>query len=221
MMQFKFQAPGIMGGSKDEANSLAEKITALNASEGYLAHAELAEMEKDSGQMEAFYLKAAQANPKNYEAHTALGKFYSQSPHAKYEEAAKQAQSALQLESRRIEAYWILARVYALQQRGSDLEQVLASAEKNVPDDFRPLYEAAQGLMEIAQNLPKAEGYARRYLSQEPEGEEPDAAEAHRVLGLVFEKEGRNADALAEIRTALQLRPNFKAAKEDLKRLNN
>ncbi len=221
MMQFKFQAPGIMGGSKDEANSLAEKITALNASEGYLAHAELAEMEKDSGQMEAFYLKAVQANPKNYEAHTALGKFYSQSPHAKYEEAAKQAQSALQLESRRIEAYWILARVYALQQRGSDLEQVLASAEKNVPDDFRPLYEAAQGLMEIAQNLPKAEGYARRYLSQEPEGEEPDAADAHRVLGLVFEKEGRNADALAEIRTALQLRPNFKAAKEDLKRLNN
>jgi len=47
MMQFKFQAPGLMGGSKDEARALADKITLLNPSEGYLAHAELAELEKN------------------------------------------------------------------------------------------------------------------------------------------------------------------------------
>ena len=75
--------------------------------------------------------------------------------------------------------------------------------------------------MEISQNLAKAEDYARRYLSQEPEGEEPDAADGHRQLGLVLEKEGRNADARSEMKTALQLRPSFKAAKEDLKRLEN
>jgi len=39
-------------------------------------------------------------------------------------------------------------------------------------------------------------------------------------LALVFEKEGRNAEAREEIQTALQLRPNFKAAKEDLKRMD-
>jgi hypothetical protein len=37
----------------------------------------------------------------------------------------------------------------------------------------------------------------------------------------VFGKEGRNADARAEIETALGLRPNFKAAKDDLKKLGN
>jgi tetratricopeptide (TPR) repeat protein len=220
MVQFKYQAPGIMGGSKDEAGALAEKITALNASEGYLAHAELAELEKDPGQMEIFYLKAVQANPRSYDAQTALAKFYSQFPHAKYDESTKHAQNALQLDPRRTEAYWILARIFALQQRWSDLEQTLANAEKNVPDDLRPFYEAARGLLEIGKDYQRAEGYLRRYLSQEPEGEEPDAADAHRVLGLVLEKEGRKAQARAEIQTAVRLRPNFKAAKDDLKRLD-
>src|SRR5579862_4491788 len=82
LMQFKYQAPGIMGGSKDEARELAGKITALNASEGYLSFAELAEFDKDSTQMEAFYRKAVQANPRNYDAQVALAKFYSQPPHA-------------------------------------------------------------------------------------------------------------------------------------------
>jgi Flp pilus assembly protein TadD len=75
--------------------------------------------------------------------------------------------------------------------------------------------------VEIGKELPRAEGYAKKYLSQEPEGGEPDAAEAHRLLALVFGKEGRNADARAEIETALGLRPNFKAAKDDLKKLGN
>jgi tetratricopeptide (TPR) repeat protein len=221
MMQFKYQAPGIMGGSKDEARALAEKITALNASEGYMAHAELAELEKDSGQMETFYLKAVQASPRNYEAQTALAKFYSQSPHAKYGAAAIDAQAALQLDPTRVEAYWILARVFALELQRGDLEQTLANAEKIVPDDLRPFYEASLALLEAGKDYQRAEGYLRKYLSQEPEGEEPDAADAHRLLGLVFEKEGRTAEARVEIQSAIRLRPNFKAAKDDLKRLED
>jgi Flp pilus assembly protein TadD len=75
--------------------------------------------------------------------------------------------------------------------------------------------------LEIGKEFPRAESYAKKYLLQEPEGEEPDYAEAHRLLGLVFEREGRVAEARGELTTALQLRPNFKAAKGDLKRLEN
>jgi tetratricopeptide (TPR) repeat protein len=221
MMQFKFQAPGLMGGDKNEAHALAEKITLLNASEGYLAHAELAELEKDPAQMEAYFLKAVQASPKNYGAQTALAKFYSQSPRANYGEAAKHAQEALRLDPTQVGAHWILARVFALQERWGDVEQTLATAQKNVPDDLRPFYEAAQALLETGKEFPRAERYAKEYLSQEPEGGEPDAAEAHRLLALVFEKEGRNTEAGAEIQTALRIRPTFKAAKDDLKRLEN
>ena len=70
-----------------------------------------------------------------------------------------------------------------------------------------------------ARSFPRAEGYAKKYLSQEPEGEEPDNAEAHRLLGLLFEREGRKGDARTEIQTALHLRPNFKAAKDDLEEI--
>jgi tetratricopeptide (TPR) repeat protein len=162
-----------------------------------------------------------QANPRNYDAQTALAKFYSQSPHTKYDEAAKHAQVALQLDPTRVEAYWILARVFALQQQLGRLEQTLANSEKNVPDDLRPFYEAAQALLEAGEDYRRAEGYSKRYLSQNPEGEEPDAADAHRLLGLVLEKEGRMAEARVEIHAAIRLRPNFKAAKDDLKRLED
>jgi len=221
MMQFKFQAPPLMGGNKDEAQTLAERITRLDASEGYLSHAKLAELANNPAQEEAYYSKAVQANPKNYSALTARAKFYSQAPHAKYAEAARDAQQALQLDPGQITAQWVLARVYAVQERWADLEQTLAAAENNVQDDLRPNYEAAQALLEIGKELPRAESYAKKYLSQEPEGDEPDSADAHRLLGLIFEREGRRADAHAEIQSALRLRPNFKAAKDDLKRLDN
>jgi len=128
---------------------------------------------------------------------------------------------ALPLDPERVQAYWILARVFALQLRWNDLELTLANAQKNVPDDLRPLYEASQGLLQAGKDYQRAEGYARKYLSQNAEGEEPDAADGHRLLGLLLEREGRKPEALAEIQTALRLRSNFKAAKEDLKRLED
>ncbi len=221
MMQFKYQAPGIMGGNKDEAQSLAEKITALNPCEGSLARAELAELDKDSRQEETDYLKAVQEDSESYDAQVSLAKFYSQSVQGKYDEAGKYAHAAIQIDPGRIDAHWVLARVCAIQQRWTDLDQALATAEKNVPDDLCPYYEAAQGLFEIGRDFQRADAYLRKYLSQEPEAGEPDAADAHRLLGLMLEKQGRGPEALAEIQTALRLRPDFKAAKEDLKRLEN
>ena len=218
MMQFKFQAPSMMGGNKDEARWLAETITALNASEGYLDQAEL---EKDPAKMETDYLKAVQANPRNYDALTALAKFYSEAPHTNRDEAVKLAQAAAGLDPGRIEAYWILVRIFASRGRWGNLENVLAAAEQRVPDDLRPFYEAAQALRESGTELPRAESCAKKYLTQEPEGDEPDIAEAHRLLGLIYAGEDRYGEARAEIRTALQLRPGFKAAKEDLKKLGN
>jgi tetratricopeptide (TPR) repeat protein len=220
MMQFKFQAPALLGGDKDQARALAEEMTRLNPRNGYLAHAELAELETNSTEVEAYYLKAVEADPKNYRALTSLAEFDSHSPPAKYDLATKHAKEALQLDPSRVGAYWILARVFALQQRWGDLDPILVASERNVPDDLRPFYEAARALLETGKEFPRAEGYVKKYLSQEPEGGEPDAAEAHRLLALVFEKEGRNSEARAEIQAALQLRPNFKSAKEDLARID-
>jgi tetratricopeptide (TPR) repeat protein len=220
MMQFKFQAPAALGGDKADARRLAEEITRLNPSEGYLAHAELAELEKNAAQVEAYYLKAVEADPQNYHALTSMAEFDSQSPHANYDSALKYTQQALQLDPSRAGAYWIFARVFALQERWGDLDKILSVSESNVPDDLRPFYETARALLETGKELPRAEGCVKKYLSQEPEGEEPDIADAHRLLALVLEKEGRKAEARVEIQAALQLRPNFREAKEDLKKMD-
>ncbi len=220
MMQFKFQAPGLMGGDKNQARALADTITRLNPSEGYLSRAKLAELEKNPAEVEGDYLKAVEAGPRNYGALTALAKFYSHAPPAKYELAVKNAQQAVEIDPLRVEAYWILARLFALQERWNDLDSLLGAAEEKVPDDLRPYYEAANAQLETGKDLPRAEKYAKKYLAQESEGDGPGAADAHRLLGLVSEKQGRVAEARAELETALRLRPNFKAAKEDLARIN-
>ena len=47
----------------------------------------------------------------------------------------------------------------------------------------------------------------------------PLLAGAHWSLGLVYEKEGRKQDAIAELETSLRLKPDFEPAQKDLKRL--
>jgi len=221
MMQFKYRAPTIIGGSKEEAHALALRIGHLDAHRGYLALAELAKLEHHQAQVEAYLLKAVQTNPKCYVGLTSLAEFYAQLTVPKYDDAIKYARYALSVDGKRVEAYWILARSYAHEQRWSDLGQILGLSAQAVPDDFRPFYEAAQGLLDVGADSPKAEDYAKKYLSEEPEAEEPDPAEAHLLLGRVLEMEGRNTLARKEIQTALLDRPDLKAAKHYLKRLDD
>jgi len=56
---------------------------------------------------------------------------------------------------------------------------------KGIPDDFSPYYEAARTLLAEGADLPRAERYLRKYLTQDPEGETPSPALAHWRLGLV------------------------------------
>jgi tetratricopeptide (TPR) repeat protein len=221
LMEYSFQAPGLMGGDKGKARAIAEKLVQLSPVRGYLAQADLAREAKDSAKVEEWFLKAVQADPKNYEAQTALAGFYTQPSHRKTEGAEKHAREAVQLDPARAKGYSILAMVIALEQRWGELEAVLSTSERNVPDDLTPYFQAANALLESGVELKRGEAYLHKYLAQEPEGEEPDAAHAHRLLGLILEKQGRGAEAVSELKTAVQMNPRFKAAKEDLERMKS
>jgi Tetratricopeptide repeat len=220
-MEFCNQAPGIMGGDKAKARDFAQQILLINPARGYLAQAELASELKQPGALPDLYAKAVGASPQDYEVRAQAAAFYARDDQQKFADAESNARAALALDPGRVAAYSVLARVYAERQETEKLQDVLSRAEKNIPDDLAPNYAAAQALLTVGKDLPRAEACVRKYLATEPEGEEPDAAQAHRLLGLILEREGKRVEAQSEVENALALKPNLRGAKDDLQRIKN
>jgi len=219
LIEFYFQAPGIAGGDKAKAHALAEEITAIDPVRGYIAQASLARRERKNDLLESYYLKAVAAKPKSYEALVNLAGFYSREARNKIDLAEKYALEALDLEPGRIQAYGLLAQYLVRLERWPELDQIFEQAEKNVPDNLAPYFQAGRVVFQRGKDLARAERYFRKYLSQEPEATFPSAAQAYWRLGLTLEKMNRKAEAVEAIRTAVKLDPSLEGAKRDLKRI--
>jgi tetratricopeptide (TPR) repeat protein len=218
LMEFYLLAPGIAGGDEHKAAATADRIAAIDPMEGYLAQARLAEFQKQPGKGEEFLKKAAELQPSRYQPQTQLTQFYLS--HDRFNAAAAEhhARAAQMLDPSRMPAYAALAEVYAEGGNWTELDSTLGAAAREVPDDLTPYYRAAERLLASGRDFPRAERYLRTYLSQEPEGNAPTLAEAHWKLGLVLEKQRRNAEAVSEWKEALKLDHASPAAHE-LKRV--
>lgn len=202
LLEFYLQAPRLMGGGQDKARVMADEIAKIDPVSGFQAQARLAQEGKDLGREQDAFGKVAAAGPKTYDAAIDLANYYlrpagsggavsAASPPSNSRGAEKFARQSVRLDPSRVAGYAVLARLYAVEQRWKDLDSVLADSEKNVPDNLRPYYRAAEALLAGNRDLPRAERYFRKYLSQEPEPDSPTLAEAQKQLGLVLEKEGR------------------------------
>jgi tetratricopeptide (TPR) repeat protein len=213
-------APAMAGGDKKKAAEIANEMVKSDAAAGYLALARIARAEKEEGKLEGLYQKTVESDPKRYEARMALAAFYSAAPHQNFAAMEQHARAALDLNPDRIGAYRWLAFALASQKRFDEMSKVLARAEAAVPDDLSPFVFAARAMLGGGFELPKAETYLKKYLTEtkEPEAGAPPFAGAHWSLGLVYEKEGRRAEAKSELQTAVRLKPDFEPAKNDLKR---
>jgi Tfp pilus assembly protein PilF len=68
--------------------------------------------------------------------------------------------------------------------------------------------------------LPRGEEALKKYLTYKPAENEPSLANAHYLLGMVYEKEGKKAEAKASYANALRLAPGSKEITEALKRVS-
>jgi superkiller protein 3 len=120
-----------------------------------------------------------------------------------------------------MDAYRWLVYALVFQKRFEDAAKLITRAEAAIPDDLAPYVHAARAMLREGVELPRAESYLKKYMNEtkEPEPASPSIAGAHWSLGLVYEKEGRKAEARSELETAVRLNPNFEPAKRDLKRL--
>ena len=180
LLEFYLLAPGIAGGDVRKAEATAGRIGAIDPAEGFLARARVAEFEKRSSDVEAYLRRAVEVVPSAYRAHIALGQFYLKSVPPKLAEAAREARLAVALDGGRVDGYSILAAVQAQRGEWEALNDTLSASVVAVPDDLTPYFRAAEHVQRP--NWDRAERYLRIYLTQEPEGNEPTAAEARGKL---------------------------------------
>jgi len=224
LMEFYYRAPGIVGGDKKKAEAIPDQIMAINKVDGYIAKVHLlgrSNPPPSVNQFEQLWVQAVQADPTRFEPHINLASIYAGGTSPRWELAEKEALQAKKIDPDRTGAYSILAAAYAAGERWLDLDGILAEAERVIPDNLTPYLRASIQLTTANKDLPRAERYARKYLSQEPEPNSTNLAGAHYRLAQVLEKEGRKPDAIGELQAALKLDPKFEQAQKDLKRLKS
>jgi len=221
-MMYAWKAPAMAGGDRNRAWQIAAHISQVSPVWGYLARARLAQEEGNDKEVETALRKAVAVDPSFYRARLALARFYCCTAQQKrYAQAEQNAQEAIALDPSNAGGWEILARVYAAERRGAQLNDALARAASAAPDDLTPFYAAASVLFETGQDFPHAEQYLQRYLGRQVEGREPSHAEACWLLAELYEHEGRKSDAVRELQAAIHLDPGFEAARRDLNRLRH
>ncbi|MGH9815525.1 MAG: tetratricopeptide repeat protein [Candidatus Acidiferrales bacterium] len=219
LIDFHLSAPGMVGGDKDRARALADEILRIDPARGWLAKARIARKRKQTAQLESLYQQAVQAPGESYAASMALSNFYASGEQKKYDLAEKHARDALAATPGRVGAYAQLAAIYAEQQRWKELDEILARAEKAVPDDLSPYFHAGRVLVQINRDPQRAEQYLRKYVTQPPEPNAPSLGAGHWRLGQALEKQGRADEARRAYQDAVALDPKLDEAKKDLRRL--
>ena len=182
LLEFYLLAPGIVGGSRREAESVARRIAALDPVEGFLAKARVASARSDAATAEVLLRRAAGVQPPSYRACLALAEFYLAPEHANLGAAEAMARELVGLDPGRSDGYSVLAAVYAGRGSWDELDRILAEAVRNVPDDLSPYYRAATQLIARGADFDRAERYLCAYRAQEPEGNRPTIADADRSL---------------------------------------
>lgn len=219
LIDYLTNAPGIVGGDKNKAREVANAILKYDPVEGNLSLARVAFKDKQPAEAMKHYKTAVQAGPKNYRARASLANAYVSIDPKDHAASEIEAKEATKLGPDRQGGYALLALIYATQKRWNDLDAAVAAGEKAVPDNLVPYFQAAQTCLNEGSDLPRAERYFRKYLSQEPEATMPSLAVAHWRLGLALEKQGKKPEAIAELETAVKMNPELEGARKDLKRL--
>ena len=219
LLEFYLVAPGIAGGDVKKAESVAQQIGGIDSCEGVLAKARVSEFRKDPKDTESNLRRGGESCPSSYKVQMSLAEFLAAGRRDE-KTAEAGAKAAIAIDPRRVQAYAVLASIYAGRADHDSLESALSAATEAVPDDAAPYYRAAERLLSDGRSAAQAERYLRTYLSQEPEGNQPTAADAHWKLGLALRAKGQEAEAVRELRMAVQLDPDSPAGRE-LKRTRN
>jgi predicted Zn-dependent protease len=177
LLEYYLLAPGIVGGDKNKARETASRIAKLDAAAGFSAEARIASFNGKRDVALELLRKAVQSARSSYGARMELARYYLDPMHD-LSSAEAEAREAVRIDPSRADGYSVLAQVYGSTGRWREVDEIVAEARKQVPDDLAPLYYAATGAITAGQDEARAQALLRQYLKTEPEGNEPTIAEA-------------------------------------------
>jgi tetratricopeptide (TPR) repeat protein len=219
LMMFYYAAPGLIGGDKNKALDIGRQLALEIPSAGLYYEGQLAAEMKDAATAENFYLRSAMADPTSFETLAEVAKFYLESK-PDQSKAETWACAAIHADPTRGDGWALLARTFAMCGCWTEAEQMARLSEAIDPDDLVPWYSIAAAAIQKGEQIDVARDWLQQYLSHPPEGGQPSWARAHWQLGLALAAQGRRAEAITELKTAIQQEPANESARSDLKRIS-
>ncbi len=218
LMMYYFAAPPILGGDKAKAQQIGEQLAAAEPDLGRYYQGRLATELKDPERAEMFYKQSALENPLSFETVVALAGFYIETRPDQVH-AERWACQAVHAEPTRGDAWALLARVYTMCGCWTEAMDVARRAEAIDPENLSPYYAIAAAAITRDEQLETAATLLRKYLSQPVEGNQPSEAAAHFALGKALAMLDRTAEAVPELRTAIEQDSSMEPARAALKKL--
>jgi tetratricopeptide (TPR) repeat protein len=163
---------------------------------------------------ETLFKRMIDATPNNFMAHYNLGNVYSRQ--MRTNDAIAQYTAALEGEPNYADAHNNLGGIYLDEKKYDEaLEQYRAAIRTN--PDYPHYLSLANALADAASAQHDAAGFAEAVQTYQTALQlNPASSEAHHNLGLTWQVQGRENEALAEFEQAVQLNPSFLSAQMSL-----
>jgi tetratricopeptide (TPR) repeat protein len=218
LMMFYYAAPGLIGGDVNKARAIGHSLALEAPQVGFYYEGRLAEEMNDISSAENFYLRSAVADPNSFEAAAELANLYMD---LKPDQAKAEtwACAAVHADATRGDGWALLARALAMCGCWTEAEEIARISEAIDPDNLVPWYGIAATAIQQGEQIEAAEVWLRRYLEHPVEGAQPSWARAHWQLGLALAAMGKRAEAVEELKAAVEQEPANEKARSDLKRI--
>jgi tetratricopeptide (TPR) repeat protein len=213
MMEFYLQAPSIVGGDLTKARAEAEAAARIDPVQGLPAVSRVALQQEKPAEAQAAIDRLAlvdkgKAHLARASLHTSNEKTRGLAVNELVAVGTDDPKDAEDLTS----AGLFLVRL----DRPTEALALFEQAHRADPGHLHATYQLGRSLLLSGGALDRAEAAFKGYLAGEPRAGMPSRAAAHWRLGMVYEAQGRKAEARREYEEALRLEPKNKEARKSL-----
>jgi tetratricopeptide (TPR) repeat protein len=169
--------------------------------------------DKDEAKRQAEEIRRQDA----YRGHQAFGLIYENEEQP--DKAEKEYLAAIEERPDSLDSYYALGYFYARSKKYDNATQTFEKIVKLDPEEMNGYYQIGRMGALSGQNLDRAVECFKKYLTKDPDKDNPSLAWAHYRLGMVYEHKKEMDLAKKEYESALELDPDHKEAKKALKDL--